>query len=132
MSEIDSKTAAKDIRNDEDITLLVHQFYKKVGDDERLGYIFNDVAAVDWETHLPKMVDFWSNILFQTRRFNGRPYRKHQPLPIKRQDFDRWLDLWRETVDEFFTGENAEIAKEMAFKIASAFTIRMEMDGKFE
>lgn len=122
----------KDIRNDEDITLLVHQFYKKVGNDERLGYVFNDVAQVDWDIHLPKMVDFWSNILFQTRRFNGRPYRKHHPLPIKRADFDIWLGLWRETVDELFTGENATHVKEMAFKIASAFTIRLEMDGKFE
>ncbi|HEX6982605.1 MAG TPA: group III truncated hemoglobin [Balneolaceae bacterium] len=121
-----------DIRNDEDITLLVHQFYKKVGDDERLGYIFNDVAQVEWDTHLPKMVDFWSNILFQTRRFNGRPYRKHQPLPIKKDDFNIWLGLWTKTVDELFAGEKANHAKEMAFKIASAFTIRLAIDGKFE
>jgi hemoglobin len=122
----------KDIQNDEDVTLLVHQFYKKVGNDERLGYVFNDVAKIDWDTHLPKMVDFWSNILFQTRRFKGRPYRKHRPLPVKRDDFNIWLGLWTQTVDELFNGENAGIVKEMAFKIASAFTIRLEMDGKFE
>lgn len=127
----DLKTDKKDIQNDEDIKRLVHQFYDKVGNDERLGYVFNDVAQVDWDTHLPKMVDFWSNILFQTRRFNGRPYRKHRPLPIKRDDFNIWLGLWTKTVDELFAGEKAEIAKEVAFRVASAFTIRLEMDGKF-
>src|SRR5690625_3181432 len=125
-------TKKEDIRNDEDISLLVHQFYGKVENDERLGYIFNDIAQVEWDTHLPTMVDFWSNILFRTRRFNGRPYRKHHPLPIKRNDFNIWYGLWTETVDELFAGENASHAKEMAGKIASAFTVRMEMDGKFE
>lgn len=121
-----------DITSDADIKLLVHQFYNKVGRDERLGYMFNDVARVHWETHLPKMVDFWSNILFKTRRFKGKPYRKHRPLPIKRDDFNIWLGLWHETVDELFTGENADVAKEVAFRVASAFTIRLEMDGRFE
>lgn len=121
-----------DIRNDEDIKQLVHTFYDKVGRDERLGYVFNEVADVDWTTHLPKMVNFWSNILFQTRRFKGRPYRKHRVLPIERNDFDIWLGLWHETVDELFEGERAEYVKEMAFKVASAFTIRLEMDGKLD
>lgn len=121
-----------DIRNDEDIKKLVHTFYGKVADHERLGYIFNDYAGVDWDHHLPKMVDFWSNILFQTGRYDGRPYRKHTPLPIKPEDFKSWYDLFTETTDELFRGENAEYVKEMAAKIASAFQVRMDMDGKFE
>lgn len=120
-----------DIRNDADIKKLVHAFYSKVEQDERLGYIFNDIADVDWDHHLPKMVDFWSNLLFQTRRYEGRPLRKHMPLPIKPDDFHRWLALFYETVDEHFTGEKAEHAKEMAAKIASTFSVRMQAAGKF-
>jgi hemoglobin len=121
-----------DIRNDDDITTFVHAFYHKVQKDERLGYIFNEFAGVDWDHHLPRMVDFWSNILFQNRRFKGRPLRKHMPLPIEKEDFDRWLGLFGETIDEHFQGEKADDAKEMASKIASSFAIRMEMEGKFE
>lgn len=121
-----------DIRNDKDIKTLVHTFYDRVQEDERLGYIFDDVAEVDWEKHLPNMVDFWSNILFQTGRYNGRPFRQHMPLPIEKMDFGRWYSLFEETVDELFEGEKAEYAKEMAGKIASSFSVRMEMDGKFE
>ncbi|MGK7370788.1 MAG: group III truncated hemoglobin [Candidatus Halalkalibacterium sp. M3_1C_030] len=122
----------KDLSSDEDIRRLVHAFYDRVQQDERLGYIFNDAAGVDWETHLPKMVDFWSNLIFQTNRYRGRPFRQHMPLPIQRGDFERWFGLWTETVDELFEGKNAEYAKEMAGKIASSFSIRLEMDGKFD
>lgn len=121
-----------DIRNDEDITTLIHAFYGKVEEDERLGYIFNDHAQVDWDDHLPKMVDFWSNILFRTGRYNGHPFRQHMPLPIQEQDFGRWVTLFEETVDEHFTGERADYAKQVANNVASSFTVRMKMEGKFD
>jgi len=121
-----------DIRDDEDVETLVHAFYERVQEDERLGYIFNDVADVDWDKHLPNMVDFWSNVLFRTNRYKGRPYRQHLPLPIERVDFERWYTLFVDTVDKHFEGEKADYAKEMAGKIASSFSVRMEMDGKFE
>jgi hemoglobin len=125
------KINPKDIKNDEDIKTLVYAFYDKVKQDVRLSYIFNDFAGVDWGHHLPRMVDFWSNLLFQNGRYNGRPFRKHLPLPVKKDDFRRWLFLFKETVDDHFEGSKADHAKEMASKIASSFMIRMEMDGKF-
>lgn len=121
-----------DIRNDDDIKTLVHAFYDKVQRDERLGYIFNDFADVDWDHHLPNMVDFWSNILFQTGRYKGRPFRQHLPLPVEKMDFKRWIGLFEETVDNHFKGEKADYAKEMAGKIASSFMVRLQMEGKFE
>ena len=77
------------------------------------------------------MVDFWSNILFRTGRYQGKPFRQHVPLPIQKKDFDIWYGLWVETVDELFDGERADYAKEIAAKVASSFLIRMEMEGKF-
>lgn len=121
-----------DITNDADISILVHAFYDKVQQDERLGYIFNDHAGIDWDYHLPRMVDFWSNLLFQTGRYKGKPFRQHLPLPIQQEDFLRWLSLFKETVDEHFEGERAEHAKEVASKIAASFSLRMEMEGKFD
>jgi len=122
------KTAKPDIQSDEDIRKVVHTFYDRVQSDERLGYIFNEVADVNWDTHLPKMVDFWSNLIFQTGRYKGKPFRKHQPLPIKNDDFDRWYGLFIQTVDELYEGPKADYAKEMAYKIANSFAIRIQMD----
>jgi hemoglobin len=120
-----------DIRNDEDLKKLVDTFYDKVKHDDRLGYIFNDVAKVNWDTHLPKMVSFWSNLLFDTGRYKGRPFRQHAPLPIIKTDFLRWYSLFVETVDALFTGEKADFIKDMAGRIASSFSLRMEMGGKY-
>ncbi|MBN2733016.1 MAG: group III truncated hemoglobin [Balneolaceae bacterium] len=121
-----------DIRNDSDIKKLVHAFYDRVQKDERLGYIFNDYADVDWDMHLPNMVDFWSKLLFQTSRYKGRPFRQHLPLPIEKDDFSQWLHLFEKTVDAHYHGEKAQYAKEMAGKIAASFSVRLEMEGKFE
>lgn len=118
-----------DIQNERDVERLVHNFYEKVLNDERLGYIFNDVAEVDWDSHLPRMVDFWSNLLFQTGRYSGRPFRQHLPLPIEEGDFDRWYRLFEETVDNHYQGEKARYAKKLARNIASSFELRMERDG---
>jgi len=123
---------ANDIQSDEDVELLVHVFYGKVQDDKRLDFIFNDFAEIDWNHHLPRMVDFWSNLLFQTGRYKGRPYRQHTRLPIEKKDFSRWMNLFESTVDELFDGKRADYAKEIAAKIASSFALRMEMDGKFD
>jgi hemoglobin len=40
--------------------------------------------------------------------------------------FERWLVLWRETVDELFAGERAELAKAHALRVARAFHGRLE------
>ena len=37
-----------DIRNRKDIEKLVNAFYDKVKKDDTIGYLFNDVAKVNW------------------------------------------------------------------------------------
>lgn len=118
-----------DICNDQDLETLVHAFYDEVRKNEHLGYIFNDVAKVDWDDHLPKMIGFWSNLLFQTARYRGRPFRQHMSLPIMEGDFDLWYRLFEETVDKFYMGEKTNSIKKLARSIASSFELRMERDG---
>lgn len=124
-------TDKKDIQTEEDVTRLVHTFYGYVQQNERLNYIFGDVANVDWDVHLPNMVDFWSNLLLQTGRYKGRPFRQHLPLPIEREDFTIWLGLFHSTVDELFEGERARYAKDISEKVAESFSLRLEMAGKY-
>jgi hemoglobin len=121
-----------DISSEKDIELLVLSFYERVQQNERLNYIFNDVAQLDWTHHLPKMIDFWSNIVFQTGRYIGNPYQRHLHLPIKESDFEIWFNLFIQTTDELFSGERANHSKDIAHKVASMFIMRMKMDGIFE
>lgn len=114
-----------DIQTETDIRTLVDRFYDKVNEDELLGPIFNEVAAVHWEAHLPTMYDFWSSILLGTARYKGRPFPKHMALPVSKPHFQRWLQLFYATVAENFAGPTAEQAKVKALNIATMFEYRM-------
>jgi hemoglobin len=119
----------KDISNRADIQQLVDTFYAKVQADETIGYLFNEVAQVNWEQHLPRMYDFWENILFQTGSFNGNPMvahvQLHEKSPLSAAHFDRWQQLFLATVDELFEGEKAELIKQRALSIATMMRIKV-------
>ena len=84
----------RDIEKVSDIEVLIDAFYSKVGDDELLGHVFNDVMKVDWKKHLPQMVDFWTTILFGAVAYKGNPMLKiygKQTNCIDASYFERWL-----------------------------------------
>ena len=60
-----------DIRDRRDVACLVNLFYDRVRRDDMLGPVFDDIAHVDWPTHLPLMYDFWESVLFGTATFKG-------------------------------------------------------------
>jgi hemoglobin len=114
-----------DIENEADVKLLVDLFYAKVQADALLNPIFNDVAQVDWAHHLPKMYAFWSGIILGKPGYAGQPWPAHAVLPVSAEHFTRWLDLFKQTLDENFSGEGAVRAKNAAGSIAHTFAMRM-------
>lgn len=114
-----------DISSPEDIRLMVNAFYNKVQADALLGPVFNDMARVDWESHLPIMYTFWENLLLGTARYTGRPFPKHAPLPLDPTHFVQWINLFEASVNELFSGEKAEEAKGRARAIALVFIGKM-------
>ena len=119
----------KDIENRNDVQLLIDSFYEKVKADEVIGYIFNDIAKVDWGKHLPVMYDFWENVLFFTGTYNRNPITPHINLHriarLTKEHFTRWLQLFTATVDELFEGEKAELAKQRAMSIATVMQLKL-------
>ena len=111
-----------DIASRADIERLVNGFYDRVREDEILSPIFNDVAATDWASHLPKMYAFWDGVVFATPGFRGNPLAVHlalgQTVALGDREFDRWLSLFHQTVDELFAGPTATEAKARAMRIA--------------
>lgn len=114
----------KDIATEADIKVLVDSFYDRVNRDEVLGPVFNDIAKVDWEHHLPTMYAFWSTMLFRTGSYKGRPWPKHAVLPLQKEHFERWVRLFCETVGAHFEGPKANEAKSAALSIADTFQTR--------
>ncbi len=113
-----------DIKNNNDIKLLVDTFYERIKTDARIGFLFTEVAKVNWETHLPKMYAFWENIIFHTGDYNGNPMLKHKELhehfPLNEAHFIRWMVLFSETVDSLFKGQTATEIKQRAENISAA------------
>lgn len=58
-------TKMKDIENRDDVIRFVDSFYIKVRNSNKLGYIFDEIAQTNWETHLPVMYSFWASILLE-------------------------------------------------------------------
>lgn len=114
-----------DITTEDHIRTLVDSFYSKVNAYPLLSPIFNDVAQVDWKTHLPLLYQFWSTLLFRSNTYEGRPWPKHAVLPVKGEHFDRWVSLFKATVDEHFSGPKATEAKNFAGSIANTFQNRL-------
>ncbi|MNS93348.1 Group 3 truncated hemoglobin ctb [compost metagenome] len=111
----------------DDIQTLVDGFYDKVRKDPLIGPIFNDVAKVDWHEHLPKLYNFWADLLLGEDTYRGRPFPPHMRLNLELTHFERWLALFVLTVDEHFHGLKAEEAKARAVRIARNFMINLRI-----
>lgn len=120
-----------DISSQEDIKLLVDTFYNKVQTNATLGYIFNDVAKLNWDEHLPKMYSFWGSLLLQEHSYQGNPMQIHVELSkittMSSVEFSEWINLFYQTVDELFEGEIASEAKIRAANIARLMQHRIEI-----
>ena len=116
-----------DITTSEDIGLLVDRFYRRLVIDPAIGKFFE---GLDLEHHLPRIRSFWEMILLgqpgYTTNVTEVHLKLHQRIPMEKAHFDRWLELFRRTVDEQFAGPNAEEAKLRALSIAAVLLVKVQ------
>lgn len=112
-----------DIRTPDDVRTIVHAFYDGMEKDPVLGSYF---AGLDWAEHLPKMVRFWSSVVFHTGTYRGRPFDPHARMPgLARAHFAHWVHRFHRTVDAHFAGARAELMKGRAEQIAGVFQVKL-------
>jgi hemoglobin len=108
---------------------MVNTFYQDVRNDESLANIFDNIMQVNWEKHLPKMYDFWENVLFHTGNYNGRPFPPHvqvnEKITLTNEHFDAWIKLFEQNVDNLFEGEKANEVKFRAASIKHIFNSKI-------
>lgn len=119
-------TILTDITTLEDIKLLVDTFYAKVQKDEFIGPIFNEKIGNRWPEHLEKMYRFWQTILLEVHSYSGSPFPPHKQLPVAKEHFDRWMEIFTATTDSLFVGPLAEEAKLRATNMAEMFNYKIE------
>jgi hemoglobin len=122
----------KDIATRQDIEQLVDAFYSKVKADDMIGFIFSDIARVNWEKHMPIMYNFFENMLFYTGNYTGNPMELHKHVnrlfPLTDEHFSRWLLLFNEATDDLFAGDKTELVKQRAKSIATVMQIKIFSD----
>ncbi|MGN7785070.1 group III truncated hemoglobin [Niabella sp. 22666] len=118
-------TDQADIQSLEDIRLLVNSFYTSVRNNELLGPIFNERIGERWPEHLEKMYRFWQTVLLDDHTYFGSPFPPHAQLPVDQLHFDTWLQLWYDTVDQYFQGKKADEAKWRGDKMAAMFLYKI-------
>lgn len=122
-------TATVDIETREDCEQIVRAFYGRALADPILGFIFTDVAHLDLDAHVPRITAFWETVLLGAHTYSGGAFAPHAALNAKvtlyAGHFERWLWLWRMTVDERFAGPRATQAKQHAERVAAAFFSRL-------
>ncbi|MFM7666995.1 MAG: dephospho-CoA kinase, partial [Bacteroidota bacterium] len=105
----------KELESRADISFLVQTFYMRVLNDEMLSPFFK---KLDFDRHLPKMIDFWCFVLLGESGYSTNVIEKHLHMPLKEEHFEQWLNLFHQTLNQYFEGENVETAKQRAFTIA--------------
>lgn len=122
----------RDIQNQDDLYLLVDNFYKKLLADDRISYIFTEVVQVQLEEHLPILVTFWSQAILGTGGYTNNLTEIH--LDVSRKSymtpelFQIWLHHFYSSVDENFTGELAEKMKTIALNLATVMQIKIAQE----
>lgn len=123
----------KDIQNTTDIQYLVETFYSTALNDPLIGPVFKQ-ADFELETHIPVMIAFWETILFDVITYSGNPMLKHLELNrrvlLKGPHFERWMQIWGETVRFKFEGPLAEKAVTRARSIAQLMNYKIQQAGR--
>jgi hemoglobin len=124
----------KDILNTDDLYILVDEFYKKLLADQSISYIFTDIVKIKLEEHLPILVTFWSQSIFNTGGYFNNLTQIHLDISEKEYLtpalFSIWLNHFNASVNENFIGSNAEKIKTQALSIATVMQIKIKAKGE--
>lgn len=122
-----------DIQSRTDIETLMRSFYSTLLQDEAMAHIFNDVAQINLEAHLPHIVSFWEGVVLNTGDYRNNVMQLHLDLnhkiPLTKERFGTWLSVFYATVDAHFTGPNADKIKTRALSIATVMQVKMQSAG---
>jgi len=116
------------------IEKLVRAFYEKVLEDALLSRYFlialgDDLKNDKWYEHLHTLDNFWLSLLTGEGRYMGDPLMPHMFLGgLNEAHFERWLHLFRETLDELFVPSIAIKIYGRAKALSTRFISDLELD----
>lgn len=114
---------------EEQIRAVVVEFYRRARLDDVLGPVF-EAYVEEWDRHLARMTDFWSAALLRSGRYSGRPIERHRGIAeLRIEHFDRWIELFEDTVRDICADHEAEAFLVRARKMRDAMSKLLELDN---
>lgn len=118
-----------DVLNQDNLYLIVDEFYKRLLADEKISYIFTDIVKIRLEEHLPILVTFWSQAILGTGGYFNNLTQIHLDVDLKshlsKELFDVWLIHFEAAINENFKGLNCERMKNMAHNLSTIMQIKI-------
>ena len=123
----------RDIDTTDEVQEMVTRQYVDVVQDELLEPYFNfEPGFIDWQAHIESVTDYWCHVLLYAPGYQIDVIEAHRTLhdtdPFTPELFDRWLQIFHDTVDGGWNGPHAEQAKKRA--TGTAWAIAQRLLGK--
>ena len=122
------KHRGRDLDTPDEIFEMVTRQYVDIGQDELLHPYFTFGDGIDWQAHIGTVADFWCHALLGTA-YEIDTIENHRHLhdqaPFTPELFDRWMNIFYDSVDGGWSGPYATAAKRRADGIAWAMAKRL-------
>ena len=109
------------------IRSMMDRFYSQILKDELVADFFieklgDEMISDEWQEHLDLLTNFWASTILGENSYSGQPVRPHLHMEgLQRITFERWLELFFETVDKYYVKESADVFKIRSQAIANNF-----------
>lgn len=121
----------RDIDSPEEIFEMVTRQYADIVQDDMLGPHFAPRSGhqADWRALIGSITDYWNHALLYAPGYEIDAIERHRPAHERSsftpELFDRWLQIFYDTIDGGWSGPNAEIAKKRGSGMAWAMANRL-------
>ena len=113
---------------DEIFEMVTRQYVDVVQDELLQPYFTFGPGYVDWQAHIGLVADYWCHVLLYAPGYEidtiANHRRFHEQRAFTPSAFDRWLQVFDDTVDGGWSGPNATAAKKHAIGVAWAMAKR--------
>lgn len=114
---------------DEIFEMVTRQYADVVQDDLLAGYFTFDEGFMDWQALIRTITDYWNHVLLYAPDYDIDTIEHHRVIhdddPFTPELFDRWLQIFHDTVDGGWSGPTAEMAKKRGTGMARAMANRI-------
>lgn len=126
----------RDLDDPAEIAEMVRRFYADVAQDDLLAPYFTvDGELIDWQALILRITDYWNHVILYAPDYEIDAIEQHRHVhegdAFTAEAFDRWLQVFIDTVEGGWTGPNTTRAKKRGTGMAWAMAQRFLGHGKW-